>query len=215
MSDVRTTSEAPGIEPREHTTPPVRAEAGARHARDGLSFRRLAWVAPLTVVAALAVNLGIRALVQTDPSLGRMPQLGPPLITLTLVGAVVGVLAFVLFALLVSRPIFWYRAVVVAALLVSWIPDVMLLMGGQAAGTAMRVVGPIATLGSPAPGGPRPGGGGPPPGGPVGGFPGAALEQVLVLMLLHAATAVVCLVMLTTLSRGRRQARALPTRVGG
>jgi hypothetical protein len=206
MSDVTTTSQAPGIEPQNHSAAPARdrEKDRARRPRDGISFRRLAWVAPLTVIAALVVNVCIRALVQTDPSLGRMPQLGPPLITLTLVGAVVAVVMFVLFALLVPRPIFWYRILGLAALLVSWVPDVMLASGGQSAGMAMRVVGPIATIGSP-----PPGGGGPPvggPGGAGGGFvlPGAPLEQVLVLMLLHAATAAVCVVMLTTLSRARQ-----------
>jgi hypothetical protein len=144
MSDVTTTSQAPGIEPHEHSAALAHSEHRARQTRDGISFRRLAWVAPLTVIAALLVNVCIRALVQTDPSLGRMPQLGPPLITLTVVGAVVAVALFLLFALFVPRPIFWYRVLGVVALLVSWIPDVMLALGGQSAGTAMRVVGPIA-----------------------------------------------------------------------
>src|SRR3954447_14875693 len=133
MSDVTTTSQAPGIEPHEHGAASARAESTARGPRDGISFRRLAWVAPLTVVAALLVNACIRALVQTDPSLTRMPQLGTPMMTLTLVGAVVAVLIFVLFALFVPRPIFWYRVLGVAALLVSWIPDLMLAVGGQSA----------------------------------------------------------------------------------
>jgi hypothetical protein len=55
--------------------------------RDGVSFTRLLWVAPLTVVVALVVNLIIKTIVQAlDPSLKEMPQLGQSLIVLTLEG---------------------------------------------------------------------------------------------------------------------------------
>jgi hypothetical protein len=46
-------------------------------------------------------------------------------------------------------------------------------------------------------------GGGRPPGGPspAEALPGLPWERVLILMLLHTATAVVCIVLLTTLTR--------------
>jgi hypothetical protein len=48
--------------------------------RDGVSFTRLLWVAPLTVVVALVVNLTIKSIVQAlDPSLTEMLQLGQSL----------------------------------------------------------------------------------------------------------------------------------------
>jgi hypothetical protein len=170
-------------------------------------FRRLVWVAPLTVVAALAVNFAIRFVVQSvSPGLSRMPQLGSPMITLTVIGSVAAIVAFILVGVLTRRPFFWYPILAVVALLFSWLPDIALAMGGQWAGLAMRFVGPVATLFSPAPGGPppgaAPGGGGPPPGGGGGGF-SAPIEQVLVLMLLHTATAVVCVTLLTRLTRAR------------
>jgi hypothetical protein len=173
--------------------------------RDEVSFARLLWVGPLTVVAALIVNLAIKTIViAIDPSLARMGQLGRSMIVLTLEGAIAAVVVFALMALLVPRPIFWFRIVAVVALLLSLLPDIGLAMGGPAMMRAMSVVGPLARVGAPAPSGPRPAG--PPPG---AALPGAPLEQVLVLMLLHVATAVVCIVLLTTLTRkGTADARS-------
>jgi hypothetical protein len=55
--------------------------------RDGVSFSRLLWVGPLTVVVALVVNLIIRAIAQAlNPELTEMGQLGRPMIILTIEG---------------------------------------------------------------------------------------------------------------------------------
>jgi hypothetical protein len=172
-----------------------------------VDVRRLLWVGPLAVVASVGVNLLIRWILQTaNPAYQRMGQLGNAMIALTLEGAVAAVVVFALMAWLVPRPILWYRVVGVAALLVSLIPDVMLAMGGPTMLSAMRIVGPLASVGSPPPP-PRPEGAG---GGPPGGFvPTAApLDQVLILMLLHAATAVVCIALLTTLTRKKEAGTA-------
>ncbi|HEY3081677.1 MAG TPA: hypothetical protein VGM69_17435 [Chloroflexota bacterium] len=179
---------------------------GTTDRAEPVSFARLLWLAPLTVVVALAVNYAIKQVAQAlDPSLARMGQLGPPLILLTLEGAVGAIVVFAIMALLLRRPIFWYRVVAAIVLLISILPDLALGMGGTAAMWGMRVMGPFLSLGMPGPSGPPgggPGGGGPPPGGPPpGGMPAMTVEQVLVLMLLHAATAVVCVVLLTTLTR--------------
>jgi hypothetical protein len=187
------------------TVATIASTAHLAPSRDRVALIRLLWVAPLTVVVALAVNLALRFVVQNlNPNLSRMPQLGSPMVTLTLVGSVAAIVAFVLVALLTRRPFFWYPVVAIGALILSWIPDVALAMGGQPAGLAMRFVGPVATLFSQAPSGPPPGGGGPPPGG-GGGFT-TPIEQVLILMLLHTATAVTCVVLLTRLTRARAPA---------
>src|SRR5262249_1421296 len=150
------------------------------------------------IVAAVAVNLAIKLLVQAlDPSLSRMGQLQEPLVILTVEGAVAAIVVYALLAMLVPRPIFWFRIVAVVALLVSFVPDVLVGLGGDSTRTAMRVVGPLISLGAPGPSGPPPGGGGGPP---PGGIPAMALERVLVLMLLHVATATVCIVLLPWLT---------------
>jgi hypothetical protein len=179
-----------------------------------VSWPRVLWVAPLTVIVALAVNFGIKFLVQAiNPSLARMPQLDTPMVSLTVIGSLAAIVAFIAVVLVTRRPFFWYRVLAVGALLLSWIPDIALGIGGQSAFMAMRLVGPLASIGmagsvGPPPGGPGRSGGpgvGPPGGG--GGF-SASIEQVLVLMLLHLATALVCVVLLTTLTRKPVQALA-------
>src|SRR5919107_3236629 len=181
----------------------IASDDSATERRDGVSWRRLLWVAPLTVVAALVVNLIIKTLLQAlDPSLSEMGQLGRSLIILTLEGAILAVLVFALLVWLVPHPIRWFRIVGVFALLISLIPDLLLGFGGDLRRTGSAMVSPFSRFGAmffPAPsGGGPPGGGGPSPGDVLPGLP---WDRVLILMLLHAATAVVCIVLLTTLTR--------------
>src|SRR6476646_7574342 len=97
----------------------------AEDRRDGVSFSRLLWVGPLTVIVALVVNLIIKTiLIAVNPSLADMGQLGNPLIVLTLEGAILAVIVFALMARLVPHPIHSFRIVGVLALLISIIPDV-------------------------------------------------------------------------------------------
>jgi hypothetical protein len=206
------------------STASIESPARSGTVRERVAWPRLLWVAPLTVAAALAVNVLIRFVLQSlNPQLGRMPQLGQPMLNLTIMGCLAAIVVFVVVGLLVrDRPFFWYRVIAIGALLLSWLPDIALAIGGAPAGVAMRYVSPLATFGSPPPGGPPPGGpggaGGPggPGGGPGAGPPGGfsftmPVEQVLVLMLLHLATAVVCIVLLTTLMRDRSAAAELAT----
>ena len=170
--------------------------------RDGVSWSRLLWVGPLTVVVALVVNLIIKTLVQAlDPSLTEMPQLGRSLIILTLEGVILAVIVFALMVWLVPHPIRWFRIVAVIALLISVIPDLLLGLGGDLRRTGSAMVAPFSRFGALF--FPAEQGGGRPPGGPSPGdvLPGLPWERVLILMLLHTATAVGCIVLLTTLTR--------------
>jgi hypothetical protein len=180
----------------------------AAERRDGVSFTRLLWVGLLTVVVALVVNLIIKTLVLAiDPSLSEMGQLGRSLIILTVEGAILAVIVFALMVWLVPHPIRWFRIVAVIALLISLIPDLLLGLGGDARRTGSAMVGPFSRFGAMFfPAEQR---GGRPPGGPSPGdvLPGLAWDRVLILMLLHAATAVVCIVLLTTLTRDPDQRR--------
>jgi hypothetical protein len=181
--------------------------------RDGVSITRLLWVGPLTVVVSLVVNLIIKTLVQAiDPSLSEMGQLGRSLIILTLEGAILAVLVFALMVWLVPHPIRWFRIVAVIALLISVIPDLLLGLGGDLRRTGSAMVGPFSRFGSLF--FPAEQGGGRPPGGPSPGdvLPGLPWERVLILMLLHTAVAVVCIVLLTTLTREPDQRRDVVSR---
>jgi hypothetical protein len=183
--------------------------------RDGVSFSRLLWVAPLTVVVALVVNLIIKTLVQAlNPALADMGQLGRPLIILTLEGAILAVIVFALMVWLVPHPIRWFRIVGVIALLLSLIPDLLLGLGGDLRRTGSAMVSPFTRFGAQF--FPAEQGGGRPPGGPSPGdvLPGLPWDRVLILMLLHAATAVVCIVLLTTLTREPDQRRDIVSEAG-
>jgi hypothetical protein len=175
--------------------------------RDGVSWRRLLWVGPLTVVVALLVNLAIKQiLVAIDPSLNEMGQLGRSLIILTIEGAIGAVIVFALLVWLVPHPIRVFRIVAVIAWLISLIPDLLLGLGGDYRRTGSALVGPFSRIGGavysiffPTPqGGGPPSGGGPSPG---EALPGLPWDRVLILMLLHTAAFIVCVVMLTTLTR--------------
>src|SRR5215218_5619835 len=174
----------------------------AAERRDGVSFPRLLWVGPLTVVVALLVNLAIKTLLQAlDPSLAEMGQLGRSLIILTLEGAILAVIVFALMVWLVPHPIRWFRIVAVIGWLLSLIPDLLLGLGGDSRRMGTSMVAPFSRFGSMF--FPDEQGGGRPPGGPSPGaaLPGLPWNQVLILMLLHTAVAVVCIVLLTTLTR--------------
>jgi hypothetical protein len=169
--------------------------------RDGVSFSRLLWVGPLTVIVAPVVNLIIKTVaIAIDPSLADMGQLGNSLIVLTLEGAILAVIVFALMVWLVPHPIYWFRIVGVIALLISIIPDILLGVGGDGRRAGSSLVGPFLRVGAlfaPAPSGaPRPSGGQ-----TAAALAGLPAERVLVLILLHAATALVCIVLLTTLTR--------------
>jgi hypothetical protein len=89
----------------------------------------------------------------------------------------------------------------VIALLISLIPDLLLGLGGDLRRMGTAMMSPFFRVGAlffPAPAGGGGSRGGPSPGEVLPGLP---WDRVLILMLLHAATAVVCLVLLTTLTR--------------
>jgi hypothetical protein len=178
------------------------ASMGRAQTGDRVSWPRLAWVAPLTLLVAVAVCYALRTLVQTlDPGLSTMAQLGRPMLTLVIEGVLAAIVVFALFALFVPRVFFWYRVVGVVALVLSWIPDIALGIGGTPMQLAMRYVGPLTSIGMSGGGGPPPGGGSQSGGPPPGFFSSMPVEQVLVLMLLHTAVGLVCILMLTTLTR--------------
>ncbi|HEU0114104.1 MAG TPA: hypothetical protein VFQ80_05485 [Thermomicrobiales bacterium] len=172
--------------------------------RSAVSFARLLWVGPLTVGVAFLVNwLMARLVIAVDPALASMGQLGRPLVILTLEGAIAAVLVFALVAWLAPDPIAWFRRLAIVALLASLIPDLLLGLGGAARRAGSGLVGPLIQLGNWLPGG------SPPASRPAGAATtamaaapaGLPWERVLVLMLLHVATALICIVLLTTLTR--------------
>jgi hypothetical protein len=184
-----------------HRVPARETLANQVSHRDGISLTRLLWVAPLTVVISLVVNLIIKFVaIALNPALAEMRPLGRSLVVLTLEGALLAVIVFALLVWLVPRPIRWFRIVAVVALLISLIPDLLLGLGGDARRAGSAMAGPffrLASLIAPAPTSGRPAGGLT----PSEALPGLPWDQVLLLIVLHVATAIVCIVFLTTLTR--------------
>lgn len=182
-------------------TTPARADDAAAARRDYVSWKRLAWVAPLTVVAAVLVNMAIAALLRAiNPDLNEMGLLGRPNVILTLEGAILAVIVFALMVWLVPHPIRWYRVVGVIALLISLIPDLLLGLGGGWREAGSGMVAPFSRVGAllfPSSGG----GGRPSAPAPGEVLPGLPWDRVLILIALHVAAAIVCIVLLTTLTR--------------
>ena len=90
-----------------------------------VSFSRLLWVGPLTIVAAVAANLVFTTI--ANSLLGVSPDF-PPLTAgaiaiFTAIGVLAAVVVFALVARFSKRPIRRYRQIALIALLLSLIPD--------------------------------------------------------------------------------------------
>jgi hypothetical protein len=104
-----------------------------------VDLRRLLWVGPLIIVSAVIANSLIRlaavALLQPDPAFQPLTP-GPPAF-LTFVGVLGAVVVFGLLAWLTRRPITLFRRIAVIVLLLSFVPDVLMLITGFNPGTTV------------------------------------------------------------------------------
>ncbi len=118
-------------------------EAAASNAggSERVSFRRLLWVGPLAVVAAVAVNVVIRTVAVALFGLTDFPplMLGPTIL-FTIFGVLGAVMVFALVARFSGRPIRLFRRVALVALLVTLVPDVLLLVAPSISGTTVAGV---------------------------------------------------------------------------
>jgi hypothetical protein len=97
-----------------------------------VDLRRLLWVGPLAIVAALAANAVVRAvlLAVLDVPDTFTPLASPSFVALTIVGVLGAVIVFAVIGARAKRPITTFRKVAFWALLVSFLPDIGLLFGG-------------------------------------------------------------------------------------
>jgi hypothetical protein len=106
------------------------ANAGTSETTERVAWGRYAWVAPLAIAAPIAVNLGLRALAK--PLLNVPDEFMPfnvgTIVFLTTAGSVAAVLFFALLGWLSSRPFRLFNRIAVGALVLSWIPDILLLV---------------------------------------------------------------------------------------
>lgn len=122
---------------RDYTT----QDAGTAHRTapqpERLDLRRLWWAGPLTVLAALGANAALRtaavALFAISPAFHHLAWVHFTWVTVAAVGS--AVLVFAAVARYADRPVRLYRRMAALALLVSFIPNVVLI-GGEGPGSS-------------------------------------------------------------------------------
>jgi hypothetical protein len=113
-----------------------------------ISFKRLLWVAPLAIVVSVIATQLVRLLFVAlfDISPEFMPlQFGPPL-AFTIMGVLGAVIVFAAVGRLSRRPIQLFRTIAVIVLVLSFLPDIGLLMTGMMPGTSPIAVAGLALM---------------------------------------------------------------------
>ncbi|MFO7169052.1 MAG: DUF6069 family protein [Chloroflexota bacterium] len=113
------------------TTAPSSA-AGER-----VAFNKLLWVGPLAIIASIVANLIIQqiaaAVLRPDPAF--LPLTPPPTIAFTFFGVLGAVLVYALVGRFARQPIALFRRIALVVLLISFIPDILMLITGFNPGT--------------------------------------------------------------------------------
>lgn len=111
----------------------------------GVSLGRLAAVGVLTVAVAVVVNVVIRTVAVSVFGIGEgfQPLGVGPTVFFTVVGVTGAVVVFGLMLRFVRRPVRLFRRVALAVLLVSLVPDLLLLVTNSIPGTTVAGVGTL------------------------------------------------------------------------
>jgi hypothetical protein len=103
---------------------------------------RLWWAGPLVIAAAIVANTLIRlaavAVLQPDPAFMPLTPMNP--IGLTFVGVLAAVIVFAVVARFARRPVTTFKRIALVALIVSLVPDVLMLATGFLPGTTLANV---------------------------------------------------------------------------
>jgi Family of unknown function (DUF6069) len=122
--------------------------ASATAQEERVSGRRLLWIGPLAIVAAVVANQIIRilavSLFNISPEFPPL-QPGPPLM-FTVMGVLGAVIVFAIVGRLSRRPIRLFRTIALIVLVLTFLPDIGLLMTGAMPGTTPVAVGTLATM---------------------------------------------------------------------
>ncbi len=107
------------------------------HPTERIAFNRLLWVGPLTILAAIVANVVIQqvavAVLQPDPLFMPLTLIVP--IVFTFVGVLGAVIVYALIGRFSQQPVRLFRRVALVALVVSFIPDILMLVTGFNPGT--------------------------------------------------------------------------------
>jgi hypothetical protein len=128
-------------------TAPGTREAG--EAGERVSLRRLLRVAPLATALAAVANLGVWLLTEAlfAPPAGFLPMEPGPVVTFTVAGLLAASLVFAALARFTRRPVTLFRRIALVALVLSVVPNVLLLFDSSGAMfTEMSVPGVYALM---------------------------------------------------------------------
>ncbi len=113
-----------------------------------VAWRRYAWVAPLVVVAAVTANAVIRTI--SKAIFGVPDEFGPFMpanfVGLTVISTVSAVLVFGLVGWLSERPFHLYNRIAAVVLVLTWVPDSLLLVFRPYPGVSMASVGTLMLM---------------------------------------------------------------------
>ncbi|MBA3948063.1 MAG: hypothetical protein H0X37_26380 [Herpetosiphonaceae bacterium] len=113
-----------------------------------VAFRRLAWVEPLTIVAAAIGTLVIRTLAVALLDVGNfLPLSFAPPLAFTVIGVLGAVITFALIGRFARQPIVLFKRLALGVLVVSFVPNILLLVLPQVIpGTTVAVVGALSVM---------------------------------------------------------------------
>ena len=113
------------------------SNAASAHPTARGAFNRLLWVGPLTILAAIVANVIIQqiavAVLNPDPAFLPLTLL-PPII-FTVVGVLGAVIVYAVIGRFARQPVHLFRRVALVTLVVSFIPDILMLITGFNPGT--------------------------------------------------------------------------------
>ncbi len=123
----------------------MEATQSSRDQGERVDFGRLLWVALLAIAAAVVANVLVRtvAVVLFDVSPEFPPLALGPTVVFTVVGVLGAVLVFALVARFARRPVRLFRRIALVVLLISFVPNILLLVSDSVPGAAVPAVGTL------------------------------------------------------------------------
>ena len=108
----------------------------------GSALNKLVWAGPLTIVAAMAANtiIGLIAAALLNPDPGFIPLTVPVPAVFTLFGVLAAVVVYAAMVHFARKPVEQFRKVAMIALVVSFVPDILMLLTGFNPGTNLANV---------------------------------------------------------------------------
>lgn len=120
----------------------MEATQSSRDQGERVDLGRLLWVGPLAIAAAVVANVLVRtvAVALFDVSPEFPPLALEPTVVFTVVGVLGAVLVFALVVRFARRPVRLFRRIALVVLLLSFVPNVLLLVPSSVPGATVPAV---------------------------------------------------------------------------